>query len=133
EVRVVEQPVDGGGGEGLGHDGVEPGRVDVAGDRDRAALVGGIDDAVEGLGGVLAGWQHADVIDGDQVAAADPGDGAGDGGVGLGSADRGGEGFQGEPGDPQVLVDRGMGEGLGEVAPACSGREVDRLQQLGAV
>ncbi|MGO8956357.1 MAG: hypothetical protein ACLQFR_03130, partial [Streptosporangiaceae bacterium] len=32
--------------------GVEPGRVDVAGDRDLAALVGGIDDAVERLGGV---------------------------------------------------------------------------------
>src|SRR6202040_790746 len=74
EVGVVEQPVDGGGGEGLRHDGVESGGVDVAGHGDGAAFVGGVGDAVERLGGVLPGREHADVIDHDEVAAADPGD-----------------------------------------------------------
>jgi hypothetical protein len=37
-VGVVEEPVDGAGGQGLGHDGVEDGGVQVAGDRDRATF-----------------------------------------------------------------------------------------------
>jgi hypothetical protein len=52
--------------------------VDVAGHGDGSAFVGGVGDAVERLGGVLPGRQHAYVIDDDQVAAADPGDGPGD-------------------------------------------------------
>ena len=54
--------------QGFRHEGVEAGRVDVAGHGDRASLVGGIDDPVERFGGVLAGGQHADVVDHDQVA-----------------------------------------------------------------
>src|SRR5215475_12086093 len=92
--------------------------MDVAGDRDRASFVCGVDDAVERLGGVLAGGQHADVVNDDQVGAADPGDRAGDRGVGFGPADGGGEGFQGEPGDPEVGLDGGVGEGFDEVALA---------------
>ena len=49
----MREPVLGHGVERLGHDGVEPGRVDVAGHRDRAALVGGIDEPVECVGGPL--------------------------------------------------------------------------------
>jgi hypothetical protein len=74
------------------------GRVDVAGDGDRACLVGGVHDAVERFGGVLTGGQHPDVIDRDEVAAADPGDGAGGRSVGFGPADGGGQCFEGEPG-----------------------------------
>jgi len=54
-VGVVQEPVNGGGGQGLGHDPVAAGRSDVAGDGDGAAFVGGFDDAVERFGGVLTG------------------------------------------------------------------------------
>jgi site-specific DNA recombinase len=115
EVGVVQQPVDGGGGQGLGHDRVEAGGVNVAGHCQAAAFVGGVGDAVERLGGVLPGGQHADVVDHDQVAAADPGDGPGNRSVGPGPADGGGQRFEGEPGDPQVFVDGGVREGLDEM------------------
>ena len=62
DVRVVEQPVDGGGGEGLGHQFVERGRVQVRADRDAAFSVGGIDEPVEAFGGVLGHGQQADVV-----------------------------------------------------------------------
>ena len=52
DVGVVEQPVDGGVGDGLGHEFVESGGVKVAGQGDGAFLVGGVDDAVERLGGL---------------------------------------------------------------------------------
>jgi hypothetical protein len=50
DVRVVQKPVDGGGGERLGHQLVEPGRLNVRRQRDRAFLVGGVDDAEQRLG-----------------------------------------------------------------------------------
>jgi hypothetical protein len=57
--------VDGCGGEGLGHQLVERGRVHIARDRDGAFLVGGIDQAVETFGGVLGNRQEPDVVDDD--------------------------------------------------------------------
>lgn len=81
-------------------------------------MVGGVDDAVERLGGVRADGQQADVVDDDKVRAADPGDGAGGGPVDLGLADRSAEGLQGEPGHSQIDFDRGLGQALGEVAIA---------------
>ena len=72
DVGVVEQAVDGGGREGLGHQLVEAGRVDVRGERDRAFLVGGVDDAEERLGGVGRDREQADIIDDDQVGADQP-------------------------------------------------------------
>jgi hypothetical protein len=39
------------------------------GKHDAALLVGGLDDSVERFGGVLTGWEHADVIDHDEVGA----------------------------------------------------------------
>src|SRR5205814_8012426 len=57
QVGVMEEPVDGGGGQCLGHDRVEPRRVNVAGHRDRAPLVCGIHYPVERLGGVLTNRQ----------------------------------------------------------------------------
>jgi hypothetical protein len=50
--------------------------VGVASDRDGAAFAGGVDEQVEHFGGVMVGGQYADVVD-EQVAVADPGDGAG--------------------------------------------------------
>lgn len=54
EVGVVEESVDGGGGEGFGHEGVEAGGVDVGADGDGSFFVGGGDDAVERFGVVFA-------------------------------------------------------------------------------
>src|SRR3979490_1505595 len=99
--------------------------MDVAGHRDGAAFAGGVGDAGGRLGGVLPGGQDADVVDDDEVGAADPGHGPGDGPVGLGPADRGGQGLQGEPGDPQVFLDGGVGQGLDQVRFAGAGRPGD--------
>ena len=63
---MEEQPVHAASGQGLGHDGVEAGWVDVAGYGQAALLIGGVDHSIEGLGGVLAAGQHAYVIDHDQ-------------------------------------------------------------------
>jgi hypothetical protein len=41
---MMQEPVHGGGSEGLGHDGVEVAGVQVAADRQAAPLVGGVDD-----------------------------------------------------------------------------------------
>jgi hypothetical protein len=62
-VCVVKEPFDGRGREALGHQLVEPARVNVWADRDRAFLVGGVDDAEQRLGGVGADRQESDVID----------------------------------------------------------------------
>src|SRR6266536_4833235 len=67
DVGVARQPVDGGGGGGqrLGHELLEPiwGWVQVARDGQGAALVGGVDQPVETIGGVGADRQQADVVD----------------------------------------------------------------------
>ncbi len=86
--------------------------------RDGPAFVGGVDDAVERLGGGLSGGEHPDVIDDDQFGAGDPGDGPGNGAVHAGAADVSGQGLQGEPGDPHPSVDDFVGEGFDEVCLA---------------
>ena len=48
--------------------------------------------------------------------------GHGDGSVGLGPADGSGEGLEGEPGDPQVLLDGGVGQGLDQLRLARAGQ-----------
>jgi hypothetical protein len=130
EVGVVHEPVDGGGGEAFGHDRVEAGWVQVRGDGDGAAFVGGVDDPVEGFGGVLAGGKLADVIDHDQLAAADASDDAVDRRVDFGPADGEGERLEGEPADPHAGVDDGVGQGFDEVTFAGARRDSDRLQHL---
>jgi hypothetical protein len=59
----MEQPVDGGGGQGLGHQLVEAGRVEVGADRHAAPLVGGVDEAEEALGGIPGDRQEPDVVE----------------------------------------------------------------------
>jgi hypothetical protein len=44
DVRMGQEPIDGGRSQGLGHELVKAGRVDVAREGDRAFLVGGVDD-----------------------------------------------------------------------------------------
>jgi hypothetical protein len=63
DVGVVHEPVDGGGGQGFRHELVESRRVEVGADCDGPALVGGVDDPVEALGGVGSDGQQADVVD----------------------------------------------------------------------
>ena len=50
DVGVVQEPVDGGVGDGFGHEFVEAGGVQVRRQRDGAAFVGGVDNAVERFG-----------------------------------------------------------------------------------
>lgn len=87
-MAVVKQPIHGGTGECLGHERVEPGRMDVGGDREAAALIGRIRDPVESLGLGLTGRQHPDVINDDEIGAADPLNHLGCGRIDLGSIDR---------------------------------------------
>lgn len=112
----MEETVDGRRGQRLGHDLVESGRMKVARNRDRASFVCGINQAVEALGGVLGDGQQTDVVDDDQVRADDLGEGPGDGVVRAVAADQGSQVLDGEPGDGQAGFDRGLSEGLGEVA-----------------
>src|ERR1700674_1935276 len=55
EVGVVEEPVDRGGGEGFGHDGVESGWVGVGAAGNRPPFEGGVHEAVERFAWFLAG------------------------------------------------------------------------------
>ena len=87
DVRVVEQPVDGRGREGLGHELVERGRVQVGGDRDGPFLVGGVDEPVEPFGGILSHRQQADVIHDHKIGPQDPADSFADAVVGAVPAD----------------------------------------------
>jgi len=93
DVGMMEEPVDGRGGEGLGHQLIEGSGMEVGGERDGAFLVGGIDQSVQALGGVGSHREQADVVDDDQVRSKDPGDGLGDGVVGSVAAQQ----------DPEVL------------------------------
>ena len=52
DVGVVQEPVDGRGGQRFGHQLVKTCGVQVRGDRHRAFLVGGVDQPVEAFGGV---------------------------------------------------------------------------------
>ena len=54
EVGVVQEPVDGGTGEGFGHDLVEAAGVEVGAEGDAAFFVGGVDEAVEAFGAQMA-------------------------------------------------------------------------------
>jgi site-specific DNA recombinase len=125
DVGVVQQPVDGGGGQRLGHQLVQGGGVQVGADGQAAPFVGGVDEAVEAFGGVRADRQQPDVIDGDEVGAHDAGDGLGDGVVGAVMPDEGAEVFDGEPGHGHAAVDGALAERLTEVALAGAGRPAD--------
>ena len=93
---MVQEPVDGCGGQGLGHQLVERGGVEVGGERDGAFLVRGVDEALWALGGVGGHRQQADVIDDDQICSQDTGDGLGDGVVGAVPAQQDAEVLEGE-------------------------------------
>ena len=122
---MVQEPVNGGGGQCFGHDLVEAGGVQVARDGNRSAFVGSVDEAIESFGGVFRDREQTDVVDDDQVGADDPRQGSGDGVVGTVPADQGTEVFDGEPRHRQPSFDCGLPECLGEVRLASSRRPTD--------
>ena len=83
--------------------------------RDGASLVGGVDDAVERLGGLGGDRQQADVVDHDDVGAHDPPDGLGGGVVGAVAAHERAEVLETEPGDLVTGIDGGVAERFKEV------------------
>jgi hypothetical protein len=96
-VGVVQEPVDGGRGQGFGHQLVKGCRVEVGRDGHRAFLVRGIDQAVQAFSGVLRDGQQPYVINDDQIGSQHAGDGLGHGVVGAVAAQQSPEVFEGEP------------------------------------
>ncbi len=109
----------------LGISSSNPTGVEVGADRDAAALVGGVDQAVESLGGVGADRQEPDIVDHDQVGPQDAGDGLGDRVVGAVAADQGAELLEGEPGDVLAGCNGCLAEGLEHEGLACPRRAAD--------
>jgi len=114
DVGVVQEPVNGRRREGLGHEFVKAGGVQVGRDRDGPFLVCGIDESIEALGGVGSDFEQADVVDHDQVRAQDPGDDSADGVVGAVCPDESAEVLEAEPRDPHAGLDDLLAEGLEE-------------------
>ena len=89
--------------------------MDVAGERDRAPFVGGVDDAEQRLGLGRRDRQQADVVDDDQVDADELADRLGDGVVGAMAAQQRRQGLERVPGDGLAPVDREVTERLDEM------------------
>jgi hypothetical protein len=113
DVGMVQELVDGRGREGLRHELIKTGAVQVR-DRDRPFLVGGVDEPVEPFGGVRTHFEQANIVDHDQVGAEDAGDDPADGVVGPVGAYQRAEILETEPGDPHPSVDDFLAEGLEE-------------------
>ena len=120
DVGVVQEPVNGRSRKGFGHELVEPGRVQVRRHGDGAFLVGGIDEAIETLGGVGPDFEKPDVINHDQIGAEYAGDDTVDGVVGAVRADQGAEVFEAEPRDSHAGFDDLLAEGFEEESLAGS-------------
>ena len=104
----------------LGMSSSNPPGVKVARQGDGAFLVGGVDDAVERLGGLGGDWEQADVVDHDDVGAHDPLDRFGGGVGGAVAADERAEVLETEPGDFVAGIDGGLAERFKEVGLACA-------------
>ena len=105
----------------LRHEFVEPGGVQVRTQRDGAFLVGGVDDAVEGFGGLGCDGEQADVVDDDDVGAHDALIARPVVSSARPRSDDAAEVFEAEPADVGAVVDRSMSEGFEEVALAGAG------------
>ncbi len=116
DVGMVEEPIDGCGGEGLRHDLVESAGVQVAADREASAFVGCVNESQEAFGGIGTGREETDVVDADEIGSADLLDGAGGGVVDAVFTDEAAEVFEREPGDLQIMIDGLLPERFEEVA-----------------
>ena len=94
--------------------------VKIARQGDGAFLVGGVDNAVERLGGLGCDRQQADVVDHDDVGAHDASDGFGGGVVGAVATHERSEVLETEPGDLVAGIDGGVAERFKEVRLGCA-------------
>jgi hypothetical protein len=99
--------------------------VQVLGQCDGSLLVGGVDDAVEGLAVVGGDRRKADVVETDQVGVHCPEVGSGYRVVDAVSVNDIAEDFEGGLLDVGAVVDHGVTECLGEMGLARAGRAVD--------
>lgn len=118
DVGVVQEAVDGGVGDGLGHELVEACGVQVGGQGDGALLVGGVDDPVEPFGGVGGDGQEPNVVDDDDIGSQDALDGSAGGVIGAVAADEGAEVLEAESADVGAMVDGCAAERVEEVGLA---------------
>ena len=130
DVGVMQEPVDGGVGDGLGHELVEPGGMQIRAEGDGAFLVGGVDDSEQRLGGVGGDRQQADVIDYEQIDADQLADRLVDGVVDAVAAQELRERFRCVERDGLSPVDRVVPEGFDQVRLAGPGRVVVALLML---
>ena len=70
-VRVMQEPVDGSGGECFGHELVETGRMHIRADGHRTFLIRRIHQTKESLGGIRTDGQEPDIVNDDQLGAQD--------------------------------------------------------------
>ena len=127
---VVEEAVDQGGGQALAHQLIEPGGVKVRADGEGPLLIGGVDQAVEAFGGVVAHAQQADVIDHDDVGPEHGGEGLAHRVVDPVATHQDAEVLDGEPAHAELLVDGALAQGFEQVGLAGPGRSSDTLQHL---
>ena len=59
----MHEPVDRRVGNGFGHQLVEAAGMEIRADGERTALIGGVDDAIEGLGRLGGDGEKADIVD----------------------------------------------------------------------
>ena len=104
--------------------------MQVRGDRDRAFLVGGVDDAEHRLGRVDGHGQQADIVDHEQIDADQFRDRPADGVVGAVSAQQLRECLWRVPRDRFAAIDREVPERFDQVAFAGAGRVVVALLML---
>lgn len=97
DMGVVQEPVNGCCGQGLGHQFVEAGGAQIRADGGGAFFVGGVHDPVESFGGVGGHREQADVVDHDELGAEDSGHGIHDAVVRAVRTDQGAEVFESEP------------------------------------
>ncbi len=101
------------------------GGMQVRRQRDRAFLVGGIDNAVESLSGLCRDRQESDVVDADQVGAHDLLDRPVGAVIDAVPVDQRAEGLEGEPLDVAAVPDRGVTESFQQMCFAGAGRSAD--------
>jgi hypothetical protein len=114
DVGMVQQPVNGGGREGFGHELIEAGGVEVGADRDGALFVCCVDDPVEAFGSVRGHRQQTNIVNHHQLRAEDSGDGPGDAVIGAVCPDQDAEVLKPEPGRAHPRFDGLLAEGFEE-------------------
>src|SRR5579884_2487842 len=119
DVSMVQQSVDESGSQARRHELIEPGGMEVRGQRDRPPLVGGIDEPIEAFGCFFGDGKETDVVDDDDVGPEHRHEGFHDGVVDPVSSHQAAEILDREPGHRLLGVEGEVAEGLEQVALAC--------------